>query len=147
MNDRELIQEIHKQWLDLEISGNGRAVTDLCSNDVLWLVPGSGGIRGRQAIMNWLDCQPSVGIERIEIVRMEIEVSNTLAIKTADFTTHLRVPEGTPLNQISGTHLWTLRKELESDRWLVTSVSWSISVTCILQVMSLILTCKLQFNK
>ncbi len=126
MNDKDAIFELHQQWLNLERTGNTQDVLRLCSDDVLWLVQGTGGLRGHEAVAGWLKIQSSFVIESLDTLRVNIEVSGNLAVKTAEFQTTLRASRDAEAKAISGTHLWTLRKE-QNGQWRVTSVGWSIS--------------------
>ncbi|MBE9170042.1 nuclear transport factor 2 family protein [Pleurocapsales cyanobacterium LEGE 06147] len=126
MGDEQDILTVHKQWIALEESGNASCVLDLCSDDVLWLVPSAGAIRGKAAVKEWFNSQPVSVIERIESFKVEIEVSGGLAVKRADFITKLQVPERSEPVEVRGSHLWTLCKDEAKGCWQVTNVSWSI---------------------
>lgn len=124
MDDQEMILEIHRQWLERELSGHPLEVLDLCSEDILWIIPGAKNVSGKENVRKWLRIQPAVVIEAIDIDQMIIELSSQVAIKTANFTTTIRDQNASL--QVKGSHLWTLRKDVEKAIWQVTRVSWSI---------------------
>lgn len=126
MRDRDSIHEIHRQWLAFERAGRTDSVLDLCSDDVIWLVPGIGALRGRAAVAEWLRHQPPFIIDSLDISGLLLEISGDLAVKTADFQTTLRSTADAESRTVSGTHLWTLRKQSDGS-WRVIGVCWSIS--------------------
>ncbi|MBI1940805.1 MAG: nuclear transport factor 2 family protein [Acidobacteria bacterium] len=126
MNNQDAVLEIHNRWLSLERGGKSSAVLDLCTDDVLWLVPGLGAVRGRVAVELWLQSQPKVRIESLDSSRVEIEVSGGLAVKTADFRTQYRSTQSTIASVISGTHVWILRETAKGE-WRAAKVVWSIA--------------------
>lgn len=120
------IEEVHRRWLAHELAGEPLAVLDLCAEDVLWLVAGEGALRGIEAVRGWLAAQPPVTIESVDITELAIELSGSLAVKSADFRTRLRVPGQTEPIEVSGSHQWTLRRAPSSDGWKVASVAWAL---------------------
>lgn len=126
MNSRDAILDIHNRWLALERAGKSDRALDLCANDVLWLIPGGEVLRGRAAVKRWLQSQPKGTIESLEITRLEIEVSGSLAVKTADFRTQLRLAQSAISSVISGTHFWVLR-EIAQGEWRIAKLTWSIA--------------------
>lgn len=124
MNEESEILKIHRQWLDLEKSGNGIEVLNLCDRDVVWLIPGLGMLEGIDDIRSFLLAQPESAIIDIETIDVKIEVSGTLAVKKARFCT--TILEGTSEIDVKGAHIWTLRKRSGKEQWRVASVAWSI---------------------
>lgn len=123
MSDKDDILAIHRKWIALEESGHPDGVLEFCSEDVAWLVPDFGPVRGKAAVRNWLKDQPHSPIERIETSNLVIEVSGDLAVKRTDFVT--RFASDDEYDVIRGTHVWTLRRI--EDRWQVTAVAWSVA--------------------
>jgi hypothetical protein len=128
MNDENDILKIHDKWLALEESGNTLEVLDLCDRDVAWLVPGSGMLKGIDEVRSFLGSQSGATIISIDAFDVEVELSGTLAVKKARFCTTLM--DGASELQVKGAHIWTLRKNDESNQWQVASVAWSIDDGC-----------------
>ncbi|MGE3703406.1 MAG: hypothetical protein AB7G08_32430 [Hyphomicrobiaceae bacterium] len=124
MNDKSEILRIHDQWISLEKSGREKNVLGLCSQDVVWLVPGLGMLQGVEEIHSFLIGQAETVIASIDTFNVTVEVSSELAIKRAKFCTTF-MDNGSEL-RISGAHIWTLRKSRETRQWQVTSVAWAI---------------------
>lgn len=124
MNDEREILRIHSDWIELERSGKERDVLGFCCQDVVWLVPGLGALRGIEEVRRFLDDQPDTVIVSIETFDTSVEISNELAVKSANFRTTL-LDNGVELS-MTGTHVWTLRKNHQKGRWLVTHVAWVI---------------------
>lgn len=124
MNDKSEILRIHDQWISLEKSGKEEDVLELCSKDVVWLVPGLGMLQGVEEVHSFLISQPASAISTIDTLNVALEVSNELAVKRANFCTTF-MNNGSEL-RIRGTHLWTLRKNSETRQWQVASVAWAI---------------------
>jgi hypothetical protein len=128
MSDESEILKIHHTWLELEESGKGLQVLNLCERDVVWLIPGLGMLEGIDDIKSFLSNQSEATITRIETFDVEVEVSGTLAVKKARFCTTL-MDEVSEV-QVKGAHIWTLRRNNESNQWQVSSVAWSIEDDC-----------------
>jgi ketosteroid isomerase-like protein len=124
MNDKREVMDIHQRWIDLEVSGQGAEVLDLCARDVTWLVPGMGMLKGIDKVREFINNQPEVRINHIDTSDIEVELSGSLAVKKANFCTSLTV--GSSDSNIKGSHIWTLRKDHHSNRWQVSSVAWVI---------------------
>lgn len=124
MNDRWEVMDIHQRWIDLEVSGQGAKVLDLCTQDVTWLIPGTGMLKGIDNVREFIDNQPEVRINNIDTFDIEVELCGRLAVKKANFYTSLAV--GSSDANIEGSHIWTLRKNHQSNRWQVSSVAWVI---------------------
>lgn len=125
MSNKDILN-LHQQWLAFEAAGQDSEVLSLCSEDVCWFVPGVGALRGKTAVRQWLTSQPLSSIENIETFSIEIETSDKLAIKKAEFITKIRMPDSSELISIHGAHLWTLRRETHQGNWKVTNLSWII---------------------
>ena len=126
MSERQAILNLHNQWLALELSGRAEGVLDLCSDDVCWFVPGVGTIVGKQQIHSFLRQQESETLQDIDISEIEIEISGSLAVKKAGFRTRILGDDQESTVEITGTHIWTLRRPARSDRWVVTNVAWVV---------------------
>jgi len=124
MNDKSEILKIHDQWIALEKAGKEKDVLELCSRDVVWLVPGLGMLQGVEEIKSFLISQPETIIVSIDAFNVAIEISIDLAVKRANFCTTFIDNESEV--RVRGAHLWTLRKTLETGEWQVTSVAWTI---------------------
>lgn len=124
MKNKSEILQIHDEWIGLEESGKEEDVLKLCSRDVTWLVPGLGELQGIAEVRSYLVGQPETVIVSIDTFNVRIEVSNELAVKKANFLTTF-VDGGAEL-KVTGTHIWTLRKDRLAGRWRVSSVAWVI---------------------
>jgi len=124
MNDKSEILKIHDQWIALEKAGKEKDVLELCSQDVVWLVPGLGMLQGVEEIHSFLISQPETIVVSIDTFNVAIEISTDLAVKRANFCTTFMDSESEV--RVRGAHLWTLRKDLETGEWQVTSVAWAI---------------------
>jgi ketosteroid isomerase-like protein len=127
MNDREAIFSLHRQWIAFEKSDDPLGVLKLCHDDVVWLIPGTGALRGKPAIREWLEQQSLMTIEQIEFPQIEVEVSGTLAVKRAEFITTIKNPENSEILEFQGSHLWTMIKDSVKGCWQVSNVSWAIT--------------------
>lgn len=125
MNDEDEILRIHDEWIRLEESGNEKEVLRFCSQDVVWLVPGLGVLRGIEGVRSFLNEQPDATIVSIDAFDVEVEVSGKLAVKRANFCTRF-VDDGAE-KSAKGTHIWTLRKDRKTEQWRVTSLTWVIT--------------------
>ncbi len=68
--------------------------------------------------------QPESAIVSIHTSNVAVEVSNELAVKRARFCTTFM--DGDTEAKVTGTHIWTLRKDRQAGQWQVTSVTWVI---------------------
>jgi len=124
MNDENEILRIHCEWIVLEKSGKEEDVLKFCSKDVIWLVPGLGALQGVEAVHSYLIAQPATVIVSIDTFDVVVEVSNELAVKRAKFCTTFM--DSATEAKVTGTHIWTLRKDRQAGQWQVTSVTWVI---------------------
>lgn len=124
MDDESEILRIHREWIGLEKSGKEEEVLKFCSKDVVWLIPGLGAIEGVEAVHSYLTVQPVTIIVSIDTSDVAVDVSNELAVKRAKFCTTFM--DGATEAKVTGTHIWTLRKNSDSGLWQVTSLAWVI---------------------
>jgi len=124
MDDESEILRVHHEWIGLEKSGKEEEVLNFCSKDVVWLVPGLGALQGGEAVHSYLISQPATVIVSIDTSDVAVEVSNELAVKRANFCTTFM--DGATEAKVTGTHIWTLRKDRQAGQWQVTSVTWVI---------------------
>ena len=47
--DIEAIEQIHRRWIEAELSGNALEVLRFCTDDVRWMVRGSEVLVGKEA--------------------------------------------------------------------------------------------------
>lgn len=125
MNDENEILRIHENWIGFEKSGNEQGVLKLCTEDVVWLVPGMGMLQGVDEVRSFLNGQPGATIVSIDTFDIAVEVADKLAVKRANFCTRF-VENGVELS-VTGTHIWTLRKDSQTACWRVASVAWVIA--------------------
>lgn len=147
-NDNHEILAIHQEWMDAERRNDVQSILDLCSGEIQFFPPDGPIIQGKEAIREFL-LSGSDSLDQIEYIlgqkhlrlaierlgkqkwthsnplisNIHVEISGSLAFKTAHFLTHLR-SGNQEVTAIRGNHLWVLRQE--SNRWCVLIVSWSI---------------------
>jgi ketosteroid isomerase-like protein len=119
----QAVRKIHEAWLAAEVAGNTAAVLALCTGDVRWMAPGMAPVQGQEAGRRLLSCTGG-SVVRIEVSDVRCEVSDTLAIKTARFRTHVRKAGKPAPEVVTGTHLWVLRRE--DAHWRVALVTWQL---------------------
>lgn len=122
--DKGAILRIHDEWIELEASGKAEGILGLCSQDVVWLVPGLGALQGIEEVRDFLIGQPETVIVSIDTFNVAVEVSDELAVKSARFSTTFM--DGGASVTVTGMHIWTLRKDSQTGHWRVTSVAWVI---------------------
>ena len=122
--DIEAIQQIHRRWIQAELSGNALEVLRFCTDDVRWMVPGSEVLVGKEAVSLLVH----TGQEIVDIQTADVEIcgSGDVAYKTSKYTTRF-VAEGTNSEQVArGAHLWILHKQ-DNEEWRVALVTWQPS--------------------
>ena len=113
---------IHKAWLDAEGQGDIESMLSLCSNNIRLCPPDRSVKQGRLAVREYLQTSPD-SIQDIEISNIHIEISGSLAYKTADFVTKLDELQQSKPRTIQGSHLWVLRRE--DTGWRIIIIVWS----------------------
>jgi ketosteroid isomerase-like protein len=122
--DIEAIEQIHRRWIEAELSGNVLEVLRFCTDDVRWMVPGSEVLVGKEAAS--LLVHNGTEIVDIQTAAVEIRGSCDIAYKTCKYTTRF-VAEGTDSQQVArGSHLWILHKQ-DTEEWKVALVTWQPS--------------------
>ena len=122
-NDNDEIMAVHQAWIDAEHRGDVEAMLSLCSADIRFFPPGLPARQGKDAAREVLKI-PVDSIKDISISNIHVEISGSLAYKTASFITHSeRFPES-KVTTIKGNHIWVLRRE--SSKWRIIIVAWSV---------------------
>ncbi|HKR61446.1 MAG TPA: DUF4440 domain-containing protein [Pyrinomonadaceae bacterium] len=122
--DLQAIEEVHNRWLDLERAGDGLAVLQLCTDDVVWIPPNSHVLVGQPAITQWLKSE-EVEIISLETTDLRIVGSGTVAYKTSNYSTAYVAADRAEITKAKGTNLWILHK-LPDSGWKVAIVTWSV---------------------
>jgi uncharacterized protein (TIGR02246 family) len=123
--DVEAIKQIHRRWIEAELSGNAVGVLRFCTDDVRWMVPGSEVLVGKEAARQLL-VHPETGIVDIQTEDVEVSGSGDIAYKTSKYTTRF-VAGGRDTEEVArGSHLWILRRQ-DNDEWKVALVTWQPS--------------------
>lgn len=117
------ILEVQSAWLSCEQTGHPETVLQYCTADVLWLVPELGALQGKSAVQKWLAEQAAPRIDDISLSDVQVHVDGTRAIKTANFSTAVRMDRG-KTEVFRGTHLWAMHKLAPNGKWFVTHLSW-----------------------
>lgn len=114
---------IHQTWIDAEQRGDVEVMLALCSDDIRFFPPDLPARQGKNAIRELLQT-PVDSVKEINISNIQIEISGSLAYKTASFVTHSKKSPELQTTTIQGNHLWVLRRE--STQWRIIIVSWSL---------------------
>jgi uncharacterized protein (TIGR02246 family) len=123
--DVEAIKQIHRRWIEAELSGNALGVLHFCTDDVRWMVPGSEVLVGKEAARRLL-VHTGTGIVDIQTEDVEVSGSGDIAYKTSKYTTRF-VTGGRDTEEVArGSHLWILRKQ-DNEEWKVALVTWQPS--------------------
>lgn len=122
-NDNHEILALHQAWMDAERYSDVQSILDLCSSEIRFFPPDRPIIQGKEAVREFL-LSGSDSIDEIEISNIHVEASGSLAYKTAQYFTRLRVSSDKEVTTIRGNHLWVLRQE--SSHWRVLIVAWSM---------------------
>lgn len=85
-NDLQAIEGVHNRWIEAELAGDGLAVLELCTDDVVWMPSGSPVVEGREAIARLME-GAKAEIRSLEITDLRIGGSGTVAYKTANYST------------------------------------------------------------
>ncbi len=117
------IEQIHSNWIEYEVAGEGRSLMALCADDIELWPPDAQPLLGRAAVSAQM-AHGTTRIHRIETTDRRIRGSNEIAYLTASYKTTFSSAEDPTPRQALGSHLWILRKR--ADTWVVTLVSWSL---------------------
>ena len=120
--DVDAIAELHKRWISEELGGNSSQVIQLCTDDVKWIPPNAPPLVGREAIAQHVN-ETSVELKTLNVKDVMIRGRGSVAYLTSDYVTRFVVEGQTEIQQVTGTHLWVLRKT--GGAWLVAVVAWS----------------------
>jgi uncharacterized protein (TIGR02246 family) len=127
-DDRASIGALHDRWLAAELRGDSRALLEFCTTGPVWLPPQGAPLAGREAILAWLDAQPSSVVRRIEIEDLRVAALGPLAWKAARFRTTFESPPGSGPRVVTGAHAWLLHRH-DASGWKVAAVAWTIDGT------------------
>jgi ketosteroid isomerase-like protein len=117
------IEQIHSNWIDYEVAGDLHSLMALCANDIELWPPNAEPVVGREAVLAHI-AHATTSIHSIEIAGRRIRGSNEIAYLTANFKTTFSSQEDPTPRQVSGSHLWILRRK--AGTWAVHLVSWSL---------------------
>jgi uncharacterized protein (TIGR02246 family) len=121
--DVEAIKSIHDRWIAKELAGKSSQIVDLCTNDIQWIPPDARPVVGREAVANYLDAIKAE-IKEVEITDLWIRGSDSVAYLTSNYRSRFLTEGISEMHEVTGTHLWLLRKEQRGD-WRVAVVTWS----------------------
>ena len=122
--DVDAIEEIHNCWIKEELAGNSSRVIELCTDDVTWIPPNAPPLVGEKAIAQYLG-ESSAELKNISIKDTMIRGCGSVAYLTSDFRSRFVVEGRTEIQEVTGTHLWVLRKT-GGGEWRVAIVAWSL---------------------
>ena len=117
------IEQIHSNWIEYEVAGEGHSLMALCADDIELWPPNTQPLLGRAAVSAQL-AHGATRIHCIDITGRRIRGSNEIAYLTAGYKTTFSSAEDPTPRQALGSHLWILRKR--AGTWVVTLVSWSL---------------------
>ena len=118
------IEEIHNRWIAEELAGNSSHVIDFCTDDVKWIPPNAPPLVGKETIAEYLK-NNAVDLRHVQVKDVMIRGSGPVAYLTSDYYSRFTVEKATEIQEVTGTHLWVLRK-IENGRWQVDLVTWSV---------------------
>jgi ketosteroid isomerase-like protein len=124
LSEREVreINELHDNWIAKELAGHSSQLLDLCLEEIQWIPPDEPPLRGKEAIANYL-AATKVALLQVDVDDVFVGGSDTTAYLTSNYHTRF-LPEGVSETQeVTGTHLWVLRKQ--AGEWRVAVVMWS----------------------
>jgi ketosteroid isomerase-like protein len=116
------IERVHASWIESEVAGDDHTLMAMCADDIELWPPDSPPVIGRGAVSAQMT-SGTTRIQRIEITDCRIRGSNEIAYLTASYKTTFSSAEGSPPQQVLGSHLWILRKEMST--WVVALIGWS----------------------
>ena len=122
--DVDAIEETHDCWIREELAGNSLRVIELCTDDVTWIPPNAPPLVGEKAIALYLD-QNSAELKNISVKDTMIRGNGSVAYLTSEFRSRFVVEGQTEIQEVTGTHLWVLRKT-GGGKWRVAIVAWSL---------------------
>jgi len=117
------IEQIHSNWIEYEVAGEGHSLMTLCADDIELWPPDTQPLLGRAAVSAQM-AHGTTRIHCIEITGRRIRGSNEIAYLTASYKTTFSSAEDPTPRQALGSHLWILRKR--AGTWVVILVSWSL---------------------
>src|SRR5437867_2135620 len=117
------IEQIHSNWIEYEVAGEGHSLMALCADDIELWPPNTQPLLGRAAVSAQL-AHGATRIHCIDITGRRIRGSNEIAYLTAGYKTTFSSAEDPTPRQALGSHLWILRKR--AGTWVVILVSWSL---------------------
>jgi ketosteroid isomerase-like protein len=124
--DVEAIKEIHRRWIEAELSGYALGVLHFCTDDVRGMVPASEVLVGKEAARQLL-VHTGTGIVDIQTEDVEVSGSGDIAYKTSKYTTRFVAGGSRDTEEVArGSHLWILRKQ-DNEEWKVALVTWQPS--------------------
>lgn len=121
--DLNAIKELHRLWLEKEVTGNSSELLDHCTDNIRWIPPDSAPINGKTEIAKYLQTI-KVDIQNIAANKLEIQGTESLAYLTCDYRTEYLAEGHSEVHEATGTHLWVLEKS-PAGVWLVALVAWS----------------------
>lgn len=124
LTDQDLnnIKDLHRRWMAKELDGNDAGVVDLCTADVMWLVPGAPPVVGKEEITKYLGAH-RVKLETIDVTEPSVDGSGRIGYLTSNYCARFFTQGLSQVQEAKGTHLWVLRKE--GDDWRVAVVTWN----------------------
>ena len=117
------IEQIHSNWIEYEVAGEGHSLMALCADDIELRPPNAQPLLGRAAVSAQM-AHGTTRIHCIEITSRRIRGSNEIAYLTASYKTTFSSAEDPTPRQALGSHLWILRRR--AGTWVVILVSWSL---------------------
>ena len=117
------IEQIHSNWIEFEVAGEGHSLMALCADDIELWPPDAQPLLGRAAVSAQM-AHGTTRIHAIEITDRRIRGSNEISYLTASYKTTFSSAEDSTPRQALGSHLWILEKR--AGGWVVTLVSWSV---------------------
>ena len=121
--DLAAIQDVHNRWIKAELNGDYSQVVDLCTDDIVCIPPTTPPLTGKPAIAAYLS-NNTVELKDIQAEGLVIDGTDSIAYLTSTYHTSFTIGAESHLEQVTGTHLWILRKTGDGS-WRVAIVTWS----------------------
>jgi ketosteroid isomerase-like protein len=116
------IEQIHSNWMKLEVAGDEHGLLTLCADDIQFCPPDAESLHGRNSVSQFVAA--TTRIHNIEISGRRIRGSSEIAYLTANYKTTFSTAEDPTPRRTAGNHLWILEKRAAG--WVVALVSWSV---------------------
>ena len=103
--DLKILQQRHREWIDIVHKGDAEAYSQLLTEDAVWFPPDSDPIVGREAFREWLSPFFNRFTYDFDIGNKRITASGGRAVEKAAFTSEMTPKKGGEPMRHSGTFI------------------------------------------